>query len=196
MDEVETAAADTTSEHSYTAHHHHAHQPSHMTSPTYSTATHESFPHQRTSSWEEHATPGGGVSEMYPDEIFAETSSPPMKRPRMAVDTFGSQALQMSPKTSVHVRQRHGGRPVGIAQPIQLQDTQQAETEVDTPDTDLQKMKSLHDSSQGVGGQIHSDNAPPSSTAQVRPRSTVLHHSSLSFPLVSFNYPFRNPQSL
>lgn len=170
MEEVETAAADTTSEHSFATHrqahaHRHAYQPDHMTAPTYSMAAQQqqSYSDNRMTSWDEdhgHVTSGEG-SDGDSDESIIETSSPASKRPRMDVH-FGSPGIQMSSKTSMHhVRRIHGSRPVGIAQPIQLQDSTQqaehAEALSDMPDTELEKIKFRHDTS----------TAPPSSSAQV-----------------------------
>ena len=134
MEEVETAAADTTSEHSSSPrpqYHAHAYQPGHMTTPNYpskmtgtplslSDHHHQSQQH----SWEARNVPLARERDL-DDSFEFEEGVPPFKTQRM--ESVGDQSSQMSPKTSVHVRRHHGDRPVGIAQPMQLQDTQQTD---------------------------------------------------------------------
>lgn len=172
MEEVETAAADTTSEHSFPmpgpSHHAHGHihgnahcyEHVHMTTPNYPVATNfTSYPddldHHQTSwtgSHDPHVTEG--------DEISTRKIGLPASK-RLKTESYSAQNLQMSPKTSVHVRHHHGDRPVGIAQPIQLQGSQ-AEPLSDTDQTELDKytssMKRQHssiDNSSFSASQVH-----------------------------------------
>ena len=168
MEEVETAAADTTSEHSFPGHTHHAHghthdhahscEPLHMMTPNYSMAANQSYPnldHQPDwkAGYDSHMTPGAE------DDIVTGESVPPASK-RRRTESYSAQNLQMSPKTSVHVRRHHGDRPVGIAQPIQLQDTQQTESHSDTEHAEpiKQQQKSVDNSSSSsstVATQVH-----------------------------------------
>ena len=170
MDEVETAAADTTSEHSLTRYHAQAHsyEQGHMTTPNYPMAAkHPYSDHQP--SWEanQHLDLPPGLAgererEWERDDSPSEIS-PAAKRQR--TESFGSQNLQMSPETSVRIRRHHGGRPVGIAQPIQLQDTQQTEPVIDIDDTDFIKRKSSSGGNTTIQQHSSIDNDSPSGSS-------------------------------
>lgn len=169
MDEVETAAADTTSEHSSSPrprYHAHAYQPDHMTTPNYPskmTGTplplssdhhhthHHHHHHSQQPTWEAGSAQLARGRDL--DDPFGEFEgeAPPFKKQR--IESIGDQSSQMSPETSVHVRRHHGDRPVGIAQPMQLRDAQQADPSLSSAakepslsftgkeDTELQKQK-------------------------------------------------------
>ena len=152
MEEVETAAADTTSEHSSSPqpqHHTHTYQPGHMTAPSYPskmTGTPLSFSdyhHHGQPTWEARNTQLASGRDL-DDSFEFESGAPPFKRQR--IENVGDQSSQMSPKTSVHVHRHCGDRPVRIAQPMQLQDAQQTEpspslSPVSKDETELQKQQ-------------------------------------------------------
>ena len=180
MEEVETAAADTTSEHSSSPqpqHYAHIYQPGHMTTPNYPskmTGMPLSFSdhhhHGQPPMWEERNTQLASGRDL-DDSYEFESGAPPFKRQR--IENVGDQSSQMSPKTSVHVRRHHGDRPVGIAQPMQLQDTQQTEpflslSSASMEETDLQmKSKSFSHSTPQQQQQQSSAANPFHPSAQV-----------------------------
>ena len=160
MEEVETAAADTTSEHSSPRYHAHSYEPGHVTQPTCSMTTQRTLPDHQPP-WE--------ASHLH----VVQGDRTDTKRPR--TEGFGAQGLQMSPKTSVHVRRHHGDRPVGIAQPIQLQDTQQGESLLLREDAELHKFKP------SSGLQQHSSMANPLNLSTQVQVSAKSKHSSDTF---------------
>lgn len=193
MEEVETAAADTTSEHSFSipgpsqrSHGHthgdaHSYERVHMTTPNYHVATnfqsyHDDVDHHQTSwrgSLDPQLTQGNEQ-----DKITTRRIGQPASK-RLRTDSYSVQNLQMSPKTSVHVRRHHGDRPVGIAQPIQLQDTQlQHHTEPlsDTEQTELDKHTSSH-SSKKQQHTCSSIDSSLSSTSQVKEETQTVEKS-------------------
>ena len=186
MEEVETAAADTTSEHSSSPrpqYHAHAYQPGHMTTPNYpskmtgtplSLSDHQH--HSQQPSWEARNTQLTRERDL--DELFEfEGGAPPSKRQR--IENIGDQSSQMSPKTSVHVRRHHGDRPVGIAQPMQLQDTQQIDPALTSaskePFLSLASMENF---------ELQKQKLPSHSTSQQHSSSSAANplHSSAQVP--------------
>ena len=185
MEEVETAAADTTSEHSSPRHYAPAYQQGHMTTPNYiskMTGKSQSFSdhHHSQPSWEVKSAHDVATRDV--DDSF-EGCAPPLKRQKM--ESFGDQSSQMSPETSVHVRRHHGSRPVGIAQPIQLQDTQQTEPSLSSAskeEIELQKQKSSSSLSHSTSAQQHSTSVvnPFNLSAQVQKQSATVAIQSQS----------------
>ena len=181
MDEVETAAADTTSEHSSSPtplHHAHTYQLGHITPPNYPskmTGTPLSLSsdhHSQQPTWEARNTQLGRERE-FDDEFEFEGGAPPFKRQRM--ETIGDQSSQMSPETSVHVRRHHGDRPVGIAQPMQLQDTQQTSSpSLPIPSASKESPLSLLTSKEDID-QLQKQKVPSYSSSPLQ-----LKHSSSS----------------
>ena len=189
MDEVETAAADTTSEHSSSPtplHHAHTYQLGHMTPPNYpSKMTGTSLPlssdhHGQQPTWEARNTQLGRERDF--DDLFEfEDGAPPLKRQRM--ETIGDQSSQMSPETSVHVRRHHGDRPVGIAQPMQLQDTQQTSSpSLPIPSASKESPLSLLTSKEDIDQLLQKQKLPShaSSTPQLKHSSSSSSSSSIS----------------
>ena len=111
------------------------------------------------------------------DSFEFEGGAPPFKRQRM--ENVGDQSSQMSPKTSVHVRRHHGDRPVGIAQPMQLQDTQQMDPSL----ISVSEESSLSQASK-ADFELQKQKLPSHSTPQQHSSSSVANplHSSAQVP--------------
>ena len=193
MDEVETAAADTTSEHSSSPrplHHAHAYQLGHMTTPNYPsnmTGTPLSLSsdhHSQQPTWEARNAQLGRGRE-FDDSFEFEGGAPPFKRQRM--ETVGDQSSQMSPETSVHVRRHHGDRPVGIAQPMQLQDTQQTSSPfLPIPSVSKESSLPLLTSKEDID-QLQKQKVPSHSSTPQQKHSTSSSSSSSSSSINPFH---------